>query len=111
VGIAGIGSINEAERLAGYELRVPESEQAPLPDGTYYHHQLIGCAVETRNGDRVGRVTAVQGHGEATRLVVRGTRAEVLIPLAQAICEVDVAAQRIVISPPDGLLEVNGEWR
>ncbi len=111
VGIAGIGSISEAERLAGYELRVPESEQAPLPDGTYYHHQLIGCEVETRNGDRVGRVTAVQGQGEATRLVVRGTRAEVLIPLAQAICDVDVAAQRIVISPPDGLLEVNGEWR
>ena len=111
VGIAGIGSISEAERLAGYELRVPESEQAPLPDGSYYHHQLIGCAVETRNGDRVGLVTAVQGQGEATRLVVRGTRAEVLIPLAQAICDVDVAAQRIVISPPDGLLEVNGEWR
>ena len=39
VGIAGIGSISEAERLAGYELRVPESEQAPLPDGSYYHHQ------------------------------------------------------------------------
>jgi len=111
VGVAGIGSITEAELLAGYELRVPETEQAPLPAGTYYHHQLIGCEVETRAGERVGCVVAVQGGGDATRLVVRGARAEVLIPLAQEICDVDVAAQRIVISPPQGLLEVNGEWR
>ena len=111
VGISGIGSISEAERLAGSELRVPETEQAPLPDGTYYHHQLIGCDVETGTGERIGRVVAVQGEGEATRLVVRGTRAEVLIPLVQEICAIDVAAHRIVISPPEGLLEVNGAWR
>jgi 16S rRNA processing protein RimM len=111
VGLSGIGSITEAERLAGCELRVPESDQGPLPEGTYYHHQLIGCEVETRSGDRIGRVVAVQGGGDATRLVVRGTRSEVLIPLVQEICAIDVEAQRIVISPPEGLLEVNGEWR
>jgi 16S rRNA processing protein RimM len=111
VGIAGVSSISEAERLAGFELRVPESEQAPLPEDTYYHHQLIGCEVVTRAGEVVGRVSAVQGDGEATRLVVRSTRAEVLIPLVQEFCEIDVAAKRIVINPPQGLLEVNGDWR
>lgn len=111
IGITGISSISEAERLAGYELRVPESEQAALPEGTYYHHQLIGCEVVTRGGDLVGRVADVQGSGEATRLVVRSTRAEVLIPLVQPICEIDVESKRIVIDPPAGLLEVNGEWR
>lgn len=111
IGLAGIESISAAERLAGYELRVPESEQAALPEGTYYHHQLIGCEVTTRTGEPVGRVVEVQGEGEATRLVVRGPRAEVLVPLAQEICEIDVAAKRVVIDPPSGLLEVNGEWR
>jgi len=111
VGFSGMGSITEAERLAGCELRVPESDQGRLPEGTYYHHQLIGCEVETRSGDRIGRVVAVQGGGDATRLVVRGTRTEVLIPLVQEICAIDIEAQRIVISPPEGLLEVNGEWR
>jgi 16S rRNA processing protein RimM len=72
---------------------------------------LIGCEVITREGLAVGRVSAVQGSGEATRLVVRGPRAEVLIPLAQEICQIDIAAQRIVINPPEGLLEVNGDWR
>jgi 16S rRNA processing protein RimM len=111
LGLAGIGSIGEAERLSGAELRVPASEQAPLPEGQYYHHQLIGCVVETRGGETVGRVAAVDGVGEATRLVVRGRRGEVLVPLAHEICDVDVEARRIVVTPPEGLLDVNGEWR
>jgi len=111
VGFGGFSTISEAERLTGAELRIPESEQDPLPDGVYYHHQLIGCEVVTRGGDTLGQVSDVQGEGQATRLVVKGPRAEVLIPLAQEICEVDVAEKRIVVTPPEGLLEVNGEWR
>jgi 16S rRNA processing protein RimM len=111
VGFGGFSTISEAERLTGAELRIPESEQDPLPEGVYYHHQLIGCEVVTRSGDTLGRVSDVQGDGQATRLVVKGPRAEVLIPLAQEICEVDVAAKRIVVTPPEGLLEVNGDWR
>jgi 16S rRNA processing protein RimM len=111
VGLVGYSTISEAERLAGAELRIPESEQEPLPDGVYYHHQLIGCDVVTAGGGAVGTVTAVQGEGEATQLIVRGPRADVMIPLARPICDVDVAAKRIVVTPPEGLLEVNGEWR
>ena len=111
LGIAGFSTISDAERLAGAELRVSEDEQEALPEGTYYHHQLIGCEVVTRSGDELGRVTNVQGDGHATRIVVTGRRAEVLIPLAQEICDVDVAAKKIVVDPPEGLLEVNGEWR
>jgi 16S rRNA processing protein RimM len=77
----------------------------------YYHHQLVGCDVVTDSGERLGRVTEVQGDGQATRILVRGARAEVMIPLAEEICAIDVAAKRIVVTPPEGLLEVNGEWR
>lgn len=111
IGLAGVGSIDEAERFAGAELRVPESDQEPLPAGVYYHHQLIGCVVETNTGQAVGQVTAVQGGGEASRIIVKSPRAEVMIPLAQEICAIDVAQKKIVVTPPAGLLEVNGEWR
>jgi 16S rRNA processing protein RimM len=111
LGIDGIGSISEAEPLAGAELKVPASEQEPLPPGSYYHHQLIGCEVVTVEGDRVGKVTKVEGEGAASRLVVTSTRREVLIPLADEFCRVDVAAKKIVVSPPEGLLDINGEWR
>jgi len=111
VGFAGFSTIGEAERLAGAELRIPETEQEPLPEGAYYHHQLVGCEVVLPSGETLGQVSAVQGDGQATRLVVKSQRSEVLIPLADEICAVDIAAKRIVVTPPEGLLEVNGEWR
>lgn len=111
LGFAGISSIDDAERLAGAELRIPPNEQEALPPGTFYHHELIGCEVITASGDAVGRVAAVEGAGAASRLVVRGPRREVLIPLADEICKVDVTGKRITITPPEGLLEVNGDWR
>jgi ribosomal 30S subunit maturation factor RimM len=41
-------------------------------------------------------------------LSVAGARGEVLVPLAADICrEIDIAARRIRIEPPDGLLELN----
>jgi 16S rRNA processing protein RimM len=111
LGLDGVGSIDDAERFAGAELRVPASEQEPLPPGSFYYHELIGCEVVTAGGDVVGKVAAVEGTGGASRLVVKGSRQEVLIPLAEEMCAVDVAAKRIVVTPPPGLLELNGDWR
>jgi 16S rRNA processing protein RimM len=47
IGFDGFSKIEDVERLAGLDLRVPEEELQPLDAGMYYHHQLIGCAVET----------------------------------------------------------------
>jgi 16S rRNA processing protein RimM len=109
----GVASMNDAELLAGMELRVAEDARDAdrLEPGAYYHRDLIGCDVVTESGESIGQVTAVDdGHGQ-TRLVVRSRRNEVLIPLADDICTVDIAAKRITVRPPEGLLEVNGEWR
>ena len=111
IGFKGYASINDAEPLAGLELRVDESVAEPLPEGEFYHRDLIGCTVVTEGGEAVGRVTAVQGDRAASRLVVTGPRSEVLIPLADEICTVDLAAKRITVRPPEGLLELNGDWR
>ena len=110
LGLAGVASIDEAEVLAGLELRA-EAGLGPLPDGEYYHRDLIGCAVVTDTGETVGQVTGVEGERQVSRLVVRGSRGDVLIPLADEICAVDVRARRITVRPPAGLLELNGDWR
>jgi 16S rRNA processing protein RimM len=113
----GVTSMNDAELLAGLELRVADDDRDSvirrerLDDGEYYHRDLIGCEVVTEDGESIGQVTAVEGDRSATRLVVRSRRNEVLIPLADEICTVDVAAKRITVRPPEGLLELNGEWR
>jgi 16S rRNA processing protein RimM len=109
----GVASMNDAELLAGLELRIAGDEDgsARLSEGEYYHRDLIGCAVVTESGESIGEVTAIDGDRSATRLVVRSRRSELLIPLADEICTVDVKAKRITVRPPDGLLELNGEWR
>lgn len=108
VGIAGVETMNDAETLAGRELRVPVDWLAPLPGGTFYRHDLIGCRVETPTGELVGTVEKVEGTLRGSRLVVAATRGEVLIPLVAAICTtIDPAAKRIVIAPPEGLLDLN----
>jgi 16S rRNA processing protein RimM len=108
IALAGVASMDAAEALAGAELRVTTDTLQPLPAGSFYHHDLIGCAVQTRGGSIIGCVESVEGTGSGSRLVVRGRDGEILIPLAEGIAvEVNVAAGRIVIEPPEGLLELN----
>lgn len=109
--IRGVDSIDTAEKYAGAEIRMAPEDQGTLPDGIYFHSDLVGCEVVTASGEVVGAVTNVQGEGTASRLVVTSRRGEVLIPLAMEICQVDLPGRRITVTPPDGLLELNGEWR
>ena len=108
IGIEGVESMNDAATLAGQELRVPIERLAALPADTFYRHDLIGCRVETRDGREVGLVRDVEGTLTGSRLVIDGERGEVLVPLVTVICTViDPAAKRIVIDPPEGLLDAN----
>lgn len=108
IGLAGIDTMNAAEALAGTELRVGVDALQPLPSGSYYHHDLIGCAVETPQGERIGTVRGVEGDGAGSRLVVDSANGDVLVPMVEGICvTIDVAGRKIVIAPPEGLLDMN----
>lgn len=109
LGIDGVDSMTEAEsKLVGRELRVPVERLAPLPADTFYRHDLIGCRVELASGEAVGLVKDVEGTVTGSRLVVEGRRGEILIPLAREICTaIEPGSKRIVVAPPDGLIELN----
>ncbi len=108
VGFHGVSTISGAEALAKADVRVPAESLGPLPAGTFYHHELIGCRVETVEGRTVGTVASVEGSGEAHRLVVDDGSAEVQVPLTAPICvRVDPRERVIVLDPPEGLLELN----
>ena len=108
IGLAGIDTMNAAETLAGLELRVGVDALQPLPAGSYYHHDLIGCAVETTSGNKIGEVRGVEGDGASSRLIVEGANGHMLIPMVEGICvTIDIAGRRIVVEPPEGLLDVN----
>lgn len=109
IGLRGVDDMNGALEFAGLEFRVPVAELIALPPGTFYRHDLAGCQVVTTDGTLVGTVRDVEGAMTGSRLVVQSVDgAEVLIPLADEICvSIAPAERRIVIDPPEGLLELN----
>jgi 16S rRNA processing protein RimM len=107
VRFTGITDRDEAEELVGGMLAIPRSELLPAPEGTVYVADLIGIAVVTKDGTAVGPLTAVYpGGGHDVYGVTREGR-EVLIPAVEPIVvELDMDARRLVIDPPEGLLDI-----
>jgi 16S rRNA processing protein RimM len=110
VSFAGITDRDQAEELRGVWLTLDSAEAGTPEDPDEFHdHELIGLDVVTVSGDPVGRVTEVRHYGQDL-LVIEPD--EILIPFVAAIVpEVDVAAGRLVIDPPPGLLELGAEER
>ena len=103
---AGFDSIETAETLRGAEICVPESEAVELETGEFFDWELEGCAVETVEGLKLGRVKELMRTGGTEILVVEGADKEYLIPFAESICiSVDVENKLIKIDAPEGLLE------
>jgi 16S rRNA processing protein RimM len=112
VALDGVESMDDAEALAGAELKVDASGVAPLAPGTFYHRDLVGCDVTDTAGRRIGTVARVDGPLDRSILAIDGTRGEVLIPLVADICvTVDPARKTIVVDPPEGLIELNEQTR
>lgn len=102
----------QAEQLRGVWLTVAASEVRPPRDPDEFHDsQLVGLAVVTASGDVVGMVTDVLHHGQDLLVVEPGVGTgltpEVLVPfVAEIVVRVDLAAARLIINPPPGLLDL-----
>lgn len=102
---AGVDSIEAAEELRDAEICIPESDAVELEEGEFFDWQLGGCEAVTVGGETLGTVKELMRTGGTEVLVIEGDR-EYLIPFAQSICtEVDIENKRIVVDPPEGLLE------
>lgn len=103
----GYDSIEEATPLVGSEFAVPERERVELEEDEYYDWELAGCAVETVEGEQLGRVREIMRTGGVEMLVVDNKEGrDYLIPLAEDICvEIDIEGKLIRVDAPEGLLE------
>jgi len=105
--LAGCETVEAAGALIGCLVALPEAEAMPLPPGRFYPWQLEGCRVLTEAGREVGRVTRVeQAPGQDLWVVSDGTRERLIPAVAEIVLEVDLAGGRVVIRPPDGLLDL-----
>ena len=107
VTVEGCTTPEAAQALAGRFIAIPESEVLPPREGTFYPWQLEGATVVTEEGREVGRMAGIEhGPGQDLWVVREGTREHLIPAVAEIVLDVDVAARRVVIRPPDGLLEL-----
>jgi 16S rRNA processing protein RimM len=107
VSFGGVQDRDDAERLRGRYLFMDAEAVEPLAEGEVFYHQLLGMHVATKAGEPVGEIREVYELRPAHLLEVHGPRGEVMIPFVRDIVvEVDADAGRMVIDPPEGLLEL-----
>jgi 16S rRNA processing protein RimM len=105
----GIHDRNIAEMLRGVLLCVDSADVPPPDDPDEFHdHQLVGLTVQSVDGEALGEVVGID-HAAASDLIVvrRSDGGTALIPFVrQIVPEVDVKGGRVVVDPPEGLLDL-----
>jgi len=109
VSLAGVADRTAAEGLRETLLQVDARTLPPPEDEDEFHdHVLRGMHAELVDGSALGEVVDVLHLPHGDVLVVRraDTAAEVLVPFVKAMVPVvDVAARRLQVDPPEGLLD------
>jgi 16S rRNA processing protein RimM len=105
--LAGCDTAEAAGALAGRLVAVPESETIPPGPGRFYPWQLAGAPVLTEDGRKVGVLARIEPGPAHDLWVVDAEGREHLVPaVPEIVLDVDVKARRVVIRPPEGLLDL-----
>jgi 16S rRNA processing protein RimM len=109
--IDGVEDRDAAEALRGVRLHVGRDALPEPEEEEYYHADLIGLDAVLPDGTVFGRVLAVHDFGAGDSLEVErpagaGGGGTVLVPFTRAaVPAVDLKARRLVVDPPEGLLD------
>lgn len=104
VRLEGPADRTAAEKLVGAEVMAPREDLGEAGEGRHFWADLEGLPVVTASGEAIGKVSGLYQTGGIDVLVVTGRLGEKLVPLAPYV-EVDLAAGRIVVDAPEGLLD------
>ncbi len=108
VRVEGISDRRGAEEWIGSEVLAEREDLGEAGEGLHWWGDLEGLAVETSAGEKLGRVAGLYVTGGIDVLVVEGRKGEQLVPLAPYVT-VEREAGRVVVDPPEGLLDLDEE--
>ena len=103
-----VDSIEAARQLQRQPIEIHHSQAYSLPEGQYYHFQLIGLEVWTTQGELLGNITEILTAKSNDNYVVKGNEGEILIPTIEDVVKsIDLNKGRIIIEAIPGLLSLN----
>ena len=104
----GVETREAASALTGIAL-FARRDQLPEPSADeFYYDDLVGLVAAARDGRALGRVAAVWNHGAGDILEIapEGGGEAYLLPFTRVVVpEIDFAAGRIVVEPPEEVEE------
>ena len=102
----GVDDRTAADKLKGLRLYIGRDRLPPPDEDEYYHSDLIGLTVDAPQGS-LGTVRRIFDFGAGDVLEVAGGEfGTVMVPFTRAVVPVvDLAGGRLVVDPPDGLLD------
>ena len=106
VAFEGYDTPERAGELRNQLAYVTTADRPPLPEGEYYHHQLIGLKVISEQGEVLGKVTEILATGANDVYIVRAEiGSEILIPAVdEFVRAVDLERGELRVHLAPGLL-------
>lgn len=98
--------LQDVEKYRDGVLRVSEDKLGVLEEGVFYHHEIIGCAVQAIDGTVLGHVTEIldTGANDVWTVVPEKGKPHYIPFIDDVVKKVDIVNQTIVIDPIEGLL-------
>ena len=96
---------NMAETLRGLWLTIPETDLYPLPDGAFYHFQLVDMDVYTDDDEHLGQIAEIiETPGNDVYIVRKTNERDGLLPaIKDVVLDVDTEASRMTVRLLPGL--------
>ena len=96
-----------AEALLGKELYLPLAVLPPLTGNKFYYHEVIGFSVIDSHYGDLGKIVSINDTAAQALFELEKDGKEILIPIADDIInKVDRDHRRIMVSTPEGLVEI-----
>ncbi|GGP12321.1 ribosome maturation factor RimM [Oceanobacillus neutriphilus] len=103
----GYTNINDVEKWKGMNLYINKNQAAELEEDAYYYHEIIGCRVETTEGEALGEIKEILSPGANDVWVVqRPGKKDLLLPyIEDVIKNVDIDTGTISVELMEGMLD------
>lgn len=106
---AEVDSLEKAERLKDYFIKIPASEAVELPEGHYFLHDIIGIDVYTEDDEYLGKLEDIITTGSHDIYAIFQGKKELLIPAThEVVKEIDLDNKKMIVHLLEGLRDLNG---
>lgn len=104
--LKGIDSIEEAESLKNFYIKINRQDEEELPEDSYYIVDLLKCEVLTEEGTFLGNIVDIFPTGSNDVYVVKNEEGkEILLPaIGEVIKKVDIKNRKITVKLLNGLI-------